>query len=253
MANDRLRDALMAARLTPNDLADQLEVSPKTAERWVTQARAPYPKYRHQIAALVGRSEAYLWPDALSPQRRAEVTESEIVHIYPYRADIPAELWMKLFENATENVSILVYSGFFLPEQYAPQLALLRAKADDGACIRILIGDPDCPQVALRGEEEDIGDAIASKIRNVLITYYKPYAKHPGINIRLHSTTLYNSIFWFDDEMLVNTHAYGVPALFAPTLHLRRLSSGTLFQTYASSFERVWDRTHSTWPKPEAT
>jgi len=170
MANDRLRDALMAARLTPSDLADRLKINPKTAERWVTQARAPYPKYRHQIAALVGRSEAYLWPDALSVQRRAEVTESEIVHIYPYRADIPAELWTKLFENATENVSILVYSGFFLPEQYAPQLALLRAKADDGACIRILIGDPDCPQVALRGEEEDIGDAIASKIRNVLIT-----------------------------------------------------------------------------------
>jgi hypothetical protein len=116
-----------------------------------------------------------------------------------------------------------------------------------GASIRILLGDPDCPQVALKGQEEDIGDAIAAKIRNVLLAYYRPYASHPGINIKLHCTTLYNSIYWFDDDMLVNTHAYGVPANFAPVVHLRHLSSGTLFQTYARSFDRVWDQTHKTW------
>jgi hypothetical protein len=78
----------------------------------------------------------------------------------------------------------------------------------------------------------------------VLLAYYLPFANHPGISIRLHSTTLYNSIFWFDDDMLVNTHVYGVPAHFAPTLHLRHLSSGTLFQTYARSFDRVAARQH---------
>jgi len=108
-------------------------------------------------------------------------------------------------------------------------------------------GNPDSPQVALRGQEEDIGDAIAAKIRNVLLAYYRPYAGHPGINIKLHSTTLYNSIYWFDDDMLVNTHAYGVPAHFAPVLHLRHLSSGSLFQTYARSFDRVWDQTRKVW------
>ena len=81
----------------------------------------------------------------------------------------------------------------------------------------------------------------------MLLAYYRPYASHPGINIRLHATTLYNSIYWFDDDMLVNTHAYGVPAHFAPVLHLRHLSSGTLFQTYARSFDRVWDQTRKTW------
>ena len=51
--------------------------------------------------------------------------------------------------------------------------------------------------------------------------------------------------------MLVNTHAYGVPANFAPVVHLRRLSSGTLFQTYASSFDRVWDQTRKTFTGKE--
>jgi hypothetical protein len=63
----------------------------------------------------------------------------------------------------------------------------------------------------------------------------------------VHSTTLYNSIFWFDDDTLVNTHVYGVPAHFAPVLHLRHPSSGTLFQTYARSSDRVRDQTRTTW------
>jgi hypothetical protein len=251
MSNDRLRDALMTARITHEELASDLDVNVKTVERWITQGRTPYPQFRHRISVLVQKDEGWLWPNGYSRKRRGEISESEIIHIYPYRVDVPDELWAKLFENATEKISILVYSGFFLAEQHAHQIMQLKQKADDGAAIRILLGDPDCPQVALRGQEEDIGDAMAAKIRNVLRAYYAPYAQHPGISIRLHATTLYNSIFWFDNDMLVNTHAYGVPANFAPVLHLRHLSSGTLFQTYARSFDRVWDQTSKTFTAEE--
>ncbi len=247
MANDRLRDALMTTRITHEELATELGVDVKTVERWLTQERTPYPQFRHRISVLVQKDETWLWPNGYSRKRRDEISQSEIVHIYPYRADVPRELWARLFENAVDNIGILVYSGFFLPEQHASHIELLKQKADDGASIRILLGDPDSPQVALKGQEGDIGDAIAAKIRNVLLAYYMPFANHPGISIRLHSTTLYNSIFWFDDDMLVNTHVYGVPAHFAPVLHLRHLSSGTLFQTYARSFDRVWDQTRKTW------
>lgn len=251
MSNDRLRDALMTARITHEELATDLDVNVKTVERWITQGRTPYPQFRHRISVLVQKDEGWLWPNGYSRKRRGEISESEIIHIYPYRVDVPDELWAKLFENATEKIGILVYSGFFLAEQHAHRIKQLKQKADDGAAIRILLGDPDCPQVALRGQEEDIGDAMAAKIRNVLRAYYAPYAQHPGISIRLHATTLYNSIFWFDNDMLVNTHAYGVPANFAPVLHLRHLSSGTLFQTYARSFDRVWDQTSKTFTAEE--
>jgi hypothetical protein len=251
LANDRLRDALMAARITNEELADKLHVHTKTVERWITQNRTPYPQFRHQISVLVQKEEGWLWPDGYSQKRRGEISESEIVHVYPYRADVPDELWARLFEKATENIGILVYSGFFLAEQHSRKIELLKQKADDGASIRILLGDPECTQVAMRSQEEDIGDAIAAKIRNVLLAYYRPYANYPGISIRLHATTLYNSIYWFDDDMLVNTHAYGVPAHFAPVFHLRHLSSGTLFQTYARSFDRVWDQTRKTFTGKE--
>src|SRR5216683_1643559 len=112
--NDRLRDALMVARVTQEDLAADLGVSPKTVERWITQARTPYPQFRHRISVLVQKDEQWLWPEGYSGRRREQITESGIVRIYPYRADVPAELWARLFENAVDNVGILVYSGFFL-------------------------------------------------------------------------------------------------------------------------------------------
>jgi len=43
----------------------------KTVERWVTQDRPPYLRHRHAIAALLGKRESYLWPDALPPDRAA--------------------------------------------------------------------------------------------------------------------------------------------------------------------------------------
>jgi len=62
-----------------------------------------------------------------------------------------------------------------------------------------------------------------------------------GCEVRLHSTTLYASIFRYDDEMVINPHAYGSPATANPCLHVRRLPGGPLFDHYAESFERVWD------------
>lgn len=134
----------------------------------------------------------------------------------------------------------------FLPEQNANLLALLRDRATAGTKVRILFGDPECTAVSERGAEERIGDAMASKIRNVLVLY-RPVAEVPGIEVRLHGTTLYNSIYRFDDELLVNTHIYGVPAAHAPVLHLRKLSAGDLFDTYADSYERVWAGSRPAW------
>ena len=89
MPNDRLRDALLRDGLTPTDVSERLGVDRKTAERWITVGRTPYRAHRHALAALVRESEAYLWPAALKPDRRAEVARSEVVEIWAHRADSP--------------------------------------------------------------------------------------------------------------------------------------------------------------------
>jgi hypothetical protein len=51
---------------------------------------------------------------------------------------------------------------------------------------------------------------------------------------------LYNSIYRFDDDMLVNTHVWGRNAYQAPVLHMRRVAHQGLFDTYDESFAAVW-------------
>ena len=246
MANDRLRDALLRQSLTPAELAEELHVDAKTVERWITVGRVPYARHRHKVAARLQQSEGYLWPDALPADRVAEIATSEIVQVFPSRAAVSRDLWRRLLDDATQRIGVLVYSGLFLPEQHPRLNATLREKGRAGVTVRLVLGDPDSAQVAERGRDEGIDDALASKIRNVLV-HYAPLRRASGVEVRLHATTLYNSLYWFDDEMLVNTHVYGLPAGHAPVLHLRRLSAGELFDAYIESFERVWARSRPAW------
>ncbi|MFE3025882.1 helix-turn-helix transcriptional regulator [Nocardia tengchongensis] len=61
--NVRLREAMLQAGLTPVKLAEAIEVSAKSVERWITQGRTPYPIHRYAVAALLKVSEADLWPE----------------------------------------------------------------------------------------------------------------------------------------------------------------------------------------------
>ena len=45
----------------------------------------------------------------------------------------------------------------------------------------------------------------------------------------------------YDDEIMVNPHAYGEPASANPMLHLRRLDGGQLVDHYIARIERVWE------------
>lgn len=239
-ANERLRDALLKHGTTPAELADELGVDPKTAERWVTTGRKPHARTRHAIAAMLGETERYLWPDAVSKTRTEEVSESEIVKVYPYRSAVPADLWDRLLSQSSTRVDILVYVGMFMTEK-PNLLETLRRKAGSGAKVRLLLGDRDCDAVIQRSLDEGIGrDTISAKIDHAL-AFFTPLADAPGVEIRTHKTVLYNSIYRFDDEMIVNPHVFGKLASHAPALHLHNLAAGDLFDTYADSFDVIWE------------
>ncbi|HYQ66725.1 DUF5919 domain-containing protein [Actinophytocola sp.] len=240
MANERLRDAMLRNGLDLDQVATATKVDPKTVERWITKGRIPYPRHRRTIAAMVRETETYLWPDAIAPERKAEIGGSELVKLYPHRYDVPADLWERLIEAAESHIELLNYSGMFLTDNPV-LIKKLRAKAEAGVKIRLLVGDPASRAVARRSDEEGIGKGtLAAKVRNML-AFMKPLDDVAGVSIRCHGTTLYNSIYRFDDDMLVNTHVYGFMAAHAPLMHLRRLSGGDLFETYSESFDNVWN------------
>jgi hypothetical protein len=161
---------------------------------------------------------------------------------------VPVELWQRLLDQATGQIGVLVYAGLFLPEQNPRWVSTLRAKAEDGAQVQVLLGDPDGDHIAERGADEGIGNAMASKVHNVL-AFYKDLRGADNVGVYYHDTTLYNSIYRFDDEMLVNTHLFGTPAAYAPVLHLRRLAGGELFDNYTASFNRVISHARAVWPE----
>jgi hypothetical protein len=49
---------------------------------------------------------------------------------------------------------------------------------------------------------------------------------------------LYNSIYRADDELLVNQHAYGVPAFRAPVFCFRHAVDGDMIATYCDPLLR---------------
>ena len=234
--NEPLRRALLRARLREDDIAARLGVDPKTVRRWLN-GRMPYPHNRAAIAELVGADEADLWPDA-DGLLAARTRPDELETVYPHRWAVPREVWVQLLGSAQRAIAILAYRALFLAED-AGILRILAEKGRAGVDVRIALGDPDGPNVAERGEEEGIGDAMAAKIRNAL-TLYRPLTAVQNIEIRLHRTVLYTSIYRADDQLMVNQHTYGIPAAQAPVFCLGNTGSGEMAALYFDSFERVW-------------
>ena len=235
--NDLLRRALVDAHLTEAEVAARLRVDPKTVQRWVA-GRVPYPRHRTRVASLVGRDEADLWPHLAMTNARVDPLAIDVLATYPHRWAVPRPVWHQLFRTARDEIGVLAYAGLFLAEDTGI-MRLLAERARDGVAVRILLGDPDGTCVAERGSDEGVGESMAAKIRNALV-HYRALREVEGVEIRLHDTVLYNSVYRADDDLLINPHAYGIAASHAPVLHLRRAEDGDMASTYLESFERVW-------------
>jgi hypothetical protein len=225
--------------MTVQDLAEEIGVIPKTVERWITQGKVPYRRHQYATAAALKVDVTTIWEDGRTIEGAADLSKAEIATVYPHRHTVPPGLWRELYGRAERNLDVLVYSGLFLSED--PLFHdLVKAKVEAGAQVRILLGDPECAAVRQRGIDEG-HQIMDGKIRNALLHYRALMRSHQDIGFRLHDSTLYNSIYRADDEMLVNPHVYGIGAFMAPVLHLRRLPGGGMFDTYANSIEHTWE------------
>jgi hypothetical protein len=231
-----LARALATAGLGADDVAARLGVDPKTVQRWYA-GRVPYPRYRTALAELTGWPAHDLWPEAARPAT-PHASPDELLVMYGTRSAVPSDAWRRLFARAEREIGIVVYSGLFLAED-AGVHRVLRDKARAGVPLRIALGDPDSPRVAERGHDEGIDGVMVARIRNAMILY-RSLATVPGVEIRIHDTVLYDSIYQADDELLVNAHLYGRPASQAPVLHLRRASEDGMAAGYLAAFTRVW-------------
>ena len=234
--NENLRQALLRARLREQDVAVSLGVDPKTVRRWI-EGRVPYPANRATLAELLAMDETDLWPECEGPLASRARTE-ELIAIHPHRWAVPPEAWVRFFSSAKQEICILAYSALFLAEDTGI-LSVIADKARCGVRVRLALGDPESTQVVERGVEEGISDAMPAKVRNALALYRLLLAA-PNVEMRLHRTVLYNSLFRVDDEIFVNQHTYGNAAAHSPVFHLRKISGSGMAAVYIDSFDRIW-------------
>ncbi|WP_345556822.1 XRE family transcriptional regulator [Streptomonospora halophila] len=237
--NEALRQALARSRLTDVQAAERIGVDPKTVRRWLS-GQKPYARHRWAMADLLDVAEVELWPESgKTDEPPASSLPAGIKKVYPHRWEVPQSAWRQLFESAEREIGVLVYSGLFLADDTGI-LRIFERKARQGVKVRILLGDPDSSNVELRGEEEGIGKCVVAKTRNALFLY-RHIQGTAGIELRLHSTILYNSIYRADEQLLVNHHIYGIPASSAPVLHIDGRKYSDLASTHIESFELAWN------------
>jgi hypothetical protein len=175
--------------------------------------------------------EAYLWPETMSAARATQVSRSELIELYPYRSALPSGLWRELFNGAEAQIDVLVYAAVFLHEQHPDLNDVLRSKAGSGSKVRVALGDPDSGPVRARGAEERFGHGIESRCRLALMHY----RESRSTSTRPRSTTRSTG----STMRCWSTRTCGRQRLQRTVDAPARLGGG-LFDTYAASFEAVW-------------
>lgn len=105
-----------------------------------------------------------LWPDVV---RAALKTghDREIVAVYPHRSAVPRTLWRDLISRAQQRLDFAGFTNYFLWLEHPGLHATLRRKAEAGAEIRWIIGDPDSQVTAEREQVEAVPLTVSTRIK----------------------------------------------------------------------------------------
>jgi hypothetical protein len=231
------------ARLTGADV--------KTVYRWLSPGRVPQPRHRALVARKLGDDEEWLWPEATAAVGGGAdgSAGAELVAAYAYRSDAPTSLWWGLISRSARQIDLLGYTLYFLSLQHPELVATLQQKCAEGLKVRACIGDPDGEHMAYRDREEGTPLTLGVRVQTTL-SAWAPLLDCAGLSLRYQDVPLYNSVFRFDDEMLVTPHLYATQGSQAPMMHLRRLGPGGLFSRFASHFDAVWAVSRPRAPGP---
>jgi len=235
LLNKPLLACIEASGLTREELARRCEVNAKSIWMWTHRGQIPHMRTQLLAAAALGVNRTYLWPE--TSKQATIASDADFVARYENRGLVPADLWSSPARQAREQISVAAYASLLWCQTSPGLLDNLKERADHGVAIRIALGDPDSDAVARRGQEEGID--MGARIRNTF-KFIEPIVDHPGIEVRQHDTTLYNSYYIADSVMLVNSHSLGVQACNAPVLHFQRVTTGHSFDFYQGNFEYIW-------------
>jgi hypothetical protein len=146
---------------------------------------------------------------------------------------------VSLLSGARQRIDLLGYAYPFVLELTPDATRRVAAKAAQGITVRMAFADPDCAHVAERDTPEQLNGSLPGRIRNAL-NYLADLTDVDNVALGLHRVHLYNSIFRFDDQMIVTPYLFRARGYQHPALHLRRLSEHGIFESFAQQFTEIW-------------
>lgn len=212
-----LRRALAAKGISQREAAAQLQVDPKTVQRWCA-GRLPYPRHRALLSVLTGWPVHDLWPNGV-PISERQHWASEASSVDSRWRHMSSGDWCDIFGRAQRYIDILTISLHFVTGN-DELLQLLQSRARAGVRVRVLASDADGGVIPPPGRASP----------NSLVKF------------RIHNVTHYNNIYRMDDELLIQSNAYGVPISSLPIFRRAPLTETGLAGMYLDSFEAVWAR-----------
>ncbi|WP_194816119.1 helix-turn-helix transcriptional regulator [Nocardia sp. XZ_19_385] len=236
--SQRLESAMLRAQLDSAMLATAVGVDVKTVNRWLA-GRVPHRRTRLDVARVLNESEESLWPQVRPDLGAGSPATAEVVNAYAHRADIPNDLWVSLMLGASDQIDIVGYAYPFVFELLPDAAKIIAQKCQSGARVRLAFAEPDCAHVAERDTLEQMNGTLRGRIRNAL-SMLGQLDSTPGCRIGLHTVHLYNSVFRFDDQMIVTPYLIRARGYQHTALHLRRLSPHGIFSSFADQVEQIW-------------
>ncbi|WP_042417238.1 hypothetical protein [Streptacidiphilus anmyonensis] len=186
-----------------------------------------------------------LWPKAVQ-ERVKTGSDRELLHSYPYRSACPSTVWADLTEKASEDLFLAGYTNYFFWTQVPHFADTIRRKAGSGCRVRFLLGDPDGEITRQREQIEDVALSVSTRIR-ITLENLDRLGPLEGVEARFSAPLdavnhVSLSVFRFDGEALVTPHLARFVGHDSPLLHLRRQSSGGMFDRFTEHAEELWSR-----------
>ena len=246
MPNENLKNALLAAGMTPEEFADTVQVDPRTVERWVA-GRTPRRRHRATISRALDIPIGQLWPDTITPtpgtrapgqpgaadtnpspepepapEPEREPAECEVIATWGYSNAPGTPNAARFLQSAGDRVDLLDAASGLLDNP--GMLDVLARCATTGAQVRVLANAPTPALARL--------------------------AAHPRVEVRHRDATLAHAVLRADDTMLLGLKLGdgGMP----PLLKLTRHVDEGLFDRLAAHFDAGWDGAHPVPADPSA-
>jgi len=230
--NEPLCRALTRAALSEVDVAARLEVDPKTVRRWM-DGRLPYLRHRMALCALLGVSQADLWPQL----RRRGPWPDEVSAVYPHLEAVPHEVWLNMFGSARREVDVLACSELLSADGLVMNV-LLASRIRTGVAVRICVAQQESPSACAIGAMQ--GDGGTSCCGEMALALTSELRSLGSLAVRDYEGILYNTICRADDELLAAQHAYGIDPRGGSVVLLNNVGTTGMFGAYAESFDRAW-------------